>query len=132
MVLDKNDNVQQEDHNNGPQNVGIDGAPSIDRIRVHRYCAAIEIAVQSDKFGECALLLNELIAQVAQYYKTENCDLSEDILEQNEQTLTHAKCLLYRCQDPMLSRNRYEQGKLRDDVRNGMVLLLSDVFERER
>lgn len=124
MVLDKNDDVGLSKSDAAPD--------SINRVSVHRYCAAIETAVQTNQFDECAMLLSELIGNVSDFYKGETAQHPKETVEHNKRTVAQAQNLLYRCRDPLLAGNHHEQGKLRDDVRNGLVLLLSDVLDCEQ
>lgn len=104
----------------------------VDRPRLLRYCEAIEASVQIDQFDECALLLSELISLVRDSFgKQKNLDV-ELAASVDNKAIGRALGLLNRCRDPLHIDDLRARDKLRDDIRNGLILLLSDVVDGER
>lgn len=105
---------------------------TFDRERLQNYGKAIEDAVQQDKFEECALLFSELISLLKKYAKNQGCAKKTRQNLLSLRALDQAQMLLNRCRDLHESVDVLACNKLRDDIRNGLVLLLSDALESEQ
>jgi hypothetical protein len=111
-----NDNFGQKTHHSS-----VNDGLNIDLIRVRQYREAIEVSVMINQYGECALLLNELINVIRKHFMTdENNNCSQRAIER-------AQDLLDRCHDPLQFDNDGNRMKLSDDIRNGLVLILGDL-----
>ena len=110
----------------------IDAHSRLDRERLQIYCTAIETAVQMDRFGECALLFNELITLLKQCVHQDSTAKGAFENLRYTRALKQAFGLLTRCRELDKKSDLQACNKLRDDIRNGLILLLSDVLESEQ
>ncbi|PHS79218.1 MAG: hypothetical protein COB59_03030 [Rhodospirillaceae bacterium] len=132
-------------NHNTDANLDSDSAPSrddqadpaktkttLDRECLQHYGKAIEAAVQQDQFEECALLFSELISVLKEFAHDQGGvkKMRENLL--SLRALHQAQILLNRCRELHKSVNVQACNKLRDDIRNGLVLLLSDALESEQ
>jgi len=135
--MNANDNTDvNEDVDSTPYYEGL-GAPdktklNLDRERLQNYGKAIEAAVQQDQFEECALLFSELIVLLKEYAQDQDSlnKTRENLL--SLRALEQAQLLLNRCRELHKSADVQACNKLRDDIRNGLILLLSDALECEQ
>ncbi|MBL4747588.1 MAG: hypothetical protein JKY17_01990 [Magnetovibrio sp.] len=110
----------------------IDNLPPAGHVRLLRSCEAIEAAVQEDDFDECALLLSELVALIRQLVHFDSSSEFDHVDVHGQRAMGRVYHLLGRCREPFQADDQRGRTQLRDDIRNGLILMLSDVVECER
>jgi|GEM_PF-4948785 len=110
----------------------IGNLPPADHVRLLRSCEAIEAAVQGDDFDECALLLSELLGLIRKLVHFDSRSKFDRMDVHGQRAMGRVYHLLGRCREPFQADDQRGRTQLRDDIRNGLILMLSDVVECER
>jgi len=124
--MNANDNGGHYSHSNT-----FDDVLNIDLVQVRQYAEAIEVAVMINQFGECALLLNELVGVVRKHFLTDETLTGTSTRNCSQRAIDRARSLIIRCQDPLQTSDDSCRVKLSDDIRNDLVLIVGDLVDRE-
>jgi len=114
-----------------PHSSHFDDGLSLELVHVRQYSEAIEVAVMINQFSECALLLNELVGVVRKDFMTDEGRAGSCKRNCSQRAIDRARSLMIRCHDPLQTSDDLCRVKLSDDIRNGLVLILSDLVDRE-
>jgi len=124
--MNANDNGGHYSHSNT-----FDDVLNLDLVQVRQYAEAIEVAVMINQFSECALLLNELVGVVRENFMTDEGHANSCKKNCSQRAVDRARSLMIRCRDPLQTSDDLSRVKLSDDIRNGLVLIVSDLVDRE-
>jgi len=100
----------------------------LDHQKIRHYFDQIEMASLTDQFHECAWGFMDLIEDVRVHLLQTDWVLQAEQKDVHIRIVGRAQYLACRCQDGALMTNEKDRVKLRDEIRNGMILLGGDLL----